>query len=449
MNRWKFFRRAIFMAFTVIFLLSAVVGATVKLYTASGEGYCYESESQDIAKQRAVDKAVKKATKEAGVYLKNYSRSVNSELTDDEVTAITSNAWQLVGEPKFTREIINHSGDTQIIVWTATVEVNVDDSEIQSWIKRDDKDKLQIISQTRGAQKSAEENERKIEDLREKYNRATSQAEKDSIRKQMTDADRDFLANQKLEEGLKLYYAKDYHGSIKLNTEAIELKPDWSWPYNNRGLAYADLGQKERAIQEFNKAIEMNPRLSQAYYNRGFAYYLLKQYERAILDFNKAIELNPKYAMAYNNRGLAYNQLKQYKKAVQDFSSAIQICTNLTQYKQSIQSTNYSAERINYQMLYARRGGAYYNLGQYEQAVQDYSKAIEIDPNWIMHYRRRAEAYKALKRYDKAIQDYNKVIQRLILPEFYYSRGECYQALGETEKAQADFAKAKELGYNG
>ena len=124
----KFIRRAVFAVFSMIFLLSAVVGATVKLYTASGEGYCYESESQDIAKQRAVDKAVKKATKEAGVYLKSYSRSVNSELTDDEVTAITSNAWQLVGEPKFTREIINHSGDTQIIVWTATVEVNVDDS---------------------------------------------------------------------------------------------------------------------------------------------------------------------------------------------------------------------------------------------------------------------------------------------------------------------------------
>ncbi len=70
--------------------------------------------------------------------------------------------------------------DTQIIVWKVTVNVNVDDSELQSWIK----------------------NERKIEDLREQYNRA-----KRRLRKQMNDADRDFLANQKLKKGNKQQWA--------------------------------------------------------------------------------------------------------------------------------------------------------------------------------------------------------------------------------------------------
>ena len=99
----KIFRRAVFAAFTVIFLLSAVVGATVKLYSATGEDYANEIESQDIAKLRARDKAIKNATKQAGVYLKTYSRSINSELTDDEISAITSNAYELVGEPKYSR----------------------------------------------------------------------------------------------------------------------------------------------------------------------------------------------------------------------------------------------------------------------------------------------------------------------------------------------------------
>ena len=121
MKHGKILRRTLLTLLTVsIFLFSTVVGAKIQMYTASGEGYCYEQESQYIAKQRAVDKAVKKVTKEAGVYLKTYSRSVNSELTNDEVTTITSNAWQLVDEPKFTREIINHSGYTQIIVCKAT-----------------------------------------------------------------------------------------------------------------------------------------------------------------------------------------------------------------------------------------------------------------------------------------------------------------------------------------
>ncbi len=144
-------------------------------------------------------------------------------MTDDEVTAITSNSWKLVGEPKFTRNVKQISDETTIIVWTATVEVNVDDSDIQSWIKRDDKEKSTIITQTREAQRASEENDRKVDDLREKYNRATSQAEKYRIIKQMNDADRDFLANQKNEEGNKLYYVKVITARLNSTEKLLKL----------------------------------------------------------------------------------------------------------------------------------------------------------------------------------------------------------------------------------
>ena len=159
MNRGNFFRRNVFTAFVVLgVLFAAVVGATVKLYTVSAEDYPSEVESQDISKQRALEKAVKKAKKEAGVVLLAYSKSINSELTDDEVIAITSNSYKIVGEPKFIREIVNHSDETSIIVWKVNVDVQVDDSEIQSWIKRNDKEKSTIISQTRSANEASDEN---------------------------------------------------------------------------------------------------------------------------------------------------------------------------------------------------------------------------------------------------------------------------------------------------
>lgn len=82
-------------------------------------------------------------------------------------------------------------------MWKATVNVKIDESEIQKWIKHDDNQKATIIGQVLDAKKAYEENERKIEDLKEKYTRATSQEKKDTILKQMNDADRDFLANQK------------------------------------------------------------------------------------------------------------------------------------------------------------------------------------------------------------------------------------------------------------
>ena len=60
-------------------------------------------------------------------------------------------------------------------------------------------------------------------------------------------------------------------------------------PTSNRGIAYADLGQYQRAIEDYNEAIRLKPDYAMAYSNRGIAYSKLGQYQRAIEDYNKAI----------------------------------------------------------------------------------------------------------------------------------------------------------------
>ena len=72
--------------------------------------------------------------------------------------------------------------------------------------------------------------------------------------------------------------------------------------YNERGNDYSNLGQYERAIEDYKKAIELNPNDDVAYYYRGIAYYFLNQYERALKDFDKALKINPNNTFAKNNR---------------------------------------------------------------------------------------------------------------------------------------------------
>ena len=99
---------------------------------------------------------------------------------------------------------------------------------------------------------------------------------------------------------------------------------------------------------------------------------------------------------------------------------------------------------------YYNRGVDYYNQKQYESAIQDYNKTIELNPNYTLAYNNRGVAYLSLRNFNQAIADATKAIQ--LNPNYaksYQLRGLCYQALGETAKAQADFAKAKELGFNG
>ena len=65
--------------------------------------------------------------------------------------------------------------------------------------------------------------------------------------------------------------------------------------------------------------------LALAYYGRGSAYSELGQFERAIEEYSGAIELDPQYAWAYACRGVAYCQLGQLEQAIEDCDEAIRL----------------------------------------------------------------------------------------------------------------------------
>jgi tetratricopeptide (TPR) repeat protein len=78
------------------------------------------------------------------------------------------------------------------------------------------------------------------------------------------------------------------------------------------------------AIVDLSKAIELNPEFSEAFTNRGLAKYNLKNYEEAIKDLDSSIELNPNSAIAYLNRGYAKLDGKK-EGACDDFYKALDL----------------------------------------------------------------------------------------------------------------------------
>jgi tetratricopeptide (TPR) repeat protein len=62
------------------------------------------------------------------------------------------------------------------------------------------------------------------------------------------------------------------------------LNPQDAWAYNN-------LGQYERAIQDYDEAIRLNPQVAMLYYNRGGSYEALGKTKEVERDFQKAKEL--------------------------------------------------------------------------------------------------------------------------------------------------------------
>ncbi|CAD8105549.1 unnamed protein product [Paramecium primaurelia] len=88
-------------------------------------------------------------------------------------------------------------------------------------------------------------------------------------------------------------------------------------------------------------------------------------------------------------------------------------------------------------------GLIYYILLQYDRAVEEYSKAISIDPQDFISYYNRAIAYHYLKNYDEAIKGFSYVIQ--INPNYamaYFNRGNTYLELDLIDDAIEDFNTA-------
>lgn len=93
-----------------------------------------------------------------------------------------------------------------------------------------------------------------------------------------------------------------------------------------------------------------------------------------------------------------------------------------------------------------RTGVAKFNKEDYQGALVDYTKAIELDPNFVIAYYNRGRAYYDLVSYDLAIADYFKAIA--LDPNFapaYHSRGFAYQQKGDKQIAIEDLKKAAEL----
>lgn len=99
--------------------------------------------------------------------------------------------------------------------------------------------------------------------------------------------------------------------------------------------------------------------------------------------------------------------------------------------------------------VYQQQADAHLVKGEYDLALADYSKVIELNPKSANSYLSRGLSYYYKESYNQAISDYNKGIE--LAPNesmAYFNRGDSYEKLGNTEKAVADYQKAVALNPN-
>lgn len=89
------------------------------------------------------------------------------------------------------------------------------------------------------------------------------------------------------------------------------------------------------------------------------------------------------------------------------------------------------------------RGYAYYEQGDFNKAIEAYTRALEIEPRFVEAYSNRGMAYYAQGRFDQAIVDYNQALG--LSPrdaKARLNRGAVYHRLGQFDLAQADYSQS-------
>ena len=141
--------------------------------------------------------------------------------------------------------------------------------------------------------------------------------------------------------------------------------------HRNRGTAWMQSGELDKAISEYTQAIRLEPTFATAYFSRGLAWATKGETDQAINDYSQAIQLAPTLSSAYLKRATEWDNKGELNKAISDYTDAIRLEPTLG-------------------WVCTYRGSAWAKLGEFDKAISDLDEAIRLDPEFAEPYKGRA-----------------------------------------------------------
>jgi tetratricopeptide (TPR) repeat protein len=111
--------------------------------------------------------------------------------------------------------------------------------------------------------------------------------------------------------------------ALKRANKFVELKPDSSVGYHDRGLVYQNMEDYQKALANFDKAIRLGvfyPTI--AYFNKAESLRKLARFDEAIVAFNIVLSIDKNDARAYYMKGVTFELMKNMDSACASFKLA-------------------------------------------------------------------------------------------------------------------------------
>lgn len=230
----------------------------------------------------------------------------------------------------------------------------------------------------------------------------------------------------------------------------------------NIGLVMLEQNKIDMAIDYLKKYLKDKPKDHVAQNSLGIAFLKKKDYQEALNQFRKVVEMEPNYAEGYNNMGICFLEQKRFAEAKIYFFKARKMEANLEKSNANLQDKlrgdpkvfqsekNIDEDSAN---VYNSRGISFAKERKFPEAIYNFQKAIEINPQFVKAHNNLGAALVQQGKLEEAVNQYKKVIAldpsnasaQLIVGKWYVVQGKMDEAINHYQQALKHVKNSAEI----
>ena len=253
--------------------------------------------------------------------------------------------------------------------------------------------------------------------------------------------------------------------AIEHFTEVLRREPDNLMAHNNMGNALADQGRVNEATGHYYEALRTDPGNLRTLVNLGLVLADQGRCVDAIERFSEALRIDPDFAEAHNGLGVVLIHTGKVDEAISHFREALCINPDFREARDNLKKALDIHARIindsikNLQgaieinprdpVLHYEMGSIYKKGGMFDKAVEQYRKALDVQPGFIPALQGLALVYSAEGDYGKSLSCLHRILElRPDSPEVYYNIACMYARRNEVEESISWMKRAIEKGFD-
>jgi tetratricopeptide (TPR) repeat protein len=122
-----------------------------------------------------------------------------------------------------------------------------------------------------------------------------------------------------------------YRSTLTLWQDTIARQPDDPYAHDNLGIALAQSGRLQEAIEQFQTTLRLNPNHVVAHNNLGIMLRRTGHLSEALQQYDLAVKIDPNYTEAYFNEALTYAQMQRSDDAIAAAEHALALAQSAKQ----------------------------------------------------------------------------------------------------------------------